>query len=66
MGLGAHSELSFSRDLSWEHELGLWRDVGKGSVLSLEDSSSADRRESHNKVNHMVRVRGAYRPEMGM
>ena len=64
-GLGAHSELSFSRDLSWELEHGLWRDVGNGSVLSLEDSSSADRRESHNKVSRICAGGGHADPKWG-
>ena len=40
-GLGAHSELSFARKLSWAPELGIGHDVGNRSVLPLKDSSSA-------------------------
>ena len=58
-GLGAHSKLPFARDLSWVPELSLGHDVADGSVLPLEDSSSAGQQGDHTTSSAPVSAGGA-------
>ena len=65
VGLGAHSELSFARKLSWAPELGIGHDVGNRSVLPLKDSSSATDGDHTTKVNHICAGGGHTSPKWG-